>query len=310
MCFDSIYSNLSNVKVIKTNIDPKINIGLQKTSIFQKLSYLSIDVVIGSVACEMLVTKLLNSYPGPAWWIILPVSVWIIYAIDRQIDAYKQKIFGPFSRYSFQHHYAKNIILVIFSLAIIILLLVLFFLEKQILYFGFGMGFFTFLYLLFVYFSGKQTGFYKTKKLLIALIYTLGIWGGPMALINYRISESQWIAVGVFFMLAFLDTLLLTLYDEDSVHSSNQISRLKRFGQRITGFIVIPFLVVILILYFSFPNGLKEAGPWILGASLIYLLMAASLALLFGFPDFFIKYDRYRIFPELVFWLPALSMIL
>jgi hypothetical protein len=62
-------------------------------NLLQKLSILSIDVVIGSLFCGAFVVKLLDVQPGFAWWIVLPFSVWIVYGLDHLIDGIMSGIF-------------------------------------------------------------------------------------------------------------------------------------------------------------------------------------------------------------------------
>ncbi len=281
-----------------------------ETHIFQKLSYLNLDVFIGSVACEIMVTRILSVYPGPAWWIILPVSVWIIYAFDRQLDAYKHKPLTSSSRYQFHSKNAKFILPVILVLAVINMILAIFFLERKIIVFGFEMAGLILVYLLFIYFTPNRKVISSTKKIFIAVIYTAGIWGGPLSLLDFGLTASQWFIVLVFLILAYLDTIALTLYDEDSARDPADIQRIKKNGKMALIFFIVPILLIAVFLFSSFLGLGIETGHGTILACIIMLLMAIALAILFSFRDFFKKKDKYRILPEIVFWLPFLSVVI
>ncbi len=83
------------------------------------LNTLSIDVVIGSIFSSYLVVKLLDVEPTWAFWIVLPVSVWIIYTLDHIIDAYRLKKQANTFRHFFHYQYKKTIIVTIAIISIL-----------------------------------------------------------------------------------------------------------------------------------------------------------------------------------------------
>ena len=109
----------------------------------------------------------------------------------------------------------KHFIL-IFFLTIINIILGLIFLEKQIIYFGLIVGLFTGIYLLLVYFFGRKKQLLLQKELFVAIIYTTGIWGGPVSLLDYHLTLYQLIIMVSFFLLVFADILILNLYEKES----------------------------------------------------------------------------------------------
>ena len=138
---------------------------LLNISLLQKLSILSIDVVIGSVLCGAFVIQVLDMEPGFAWWIVLPISVWIIYTLDHMIDGYRLKENAHTYRHYFHFKYIKPLAYVILVLSAINLILVFFFLEKQILMFGLFAALVTGLYLLGVLlFKKKRSWFFHAVQ--------------------------------------------------------------------------------------------------------------------------------------------------
>ena len=127
-----------------------------KLSVIQKLSILSLDVVLGSLAGGIFVVKIFNVYPGFAWWIVLPVSVWIVYTLDHLIDAFKLKNNANTLRHLFHYYYSKQIIFIVILLSVLNLFLISLYLEKQIIYFGLIASVFAVVYLLFVHFMRNK----------------------------------------------------------------------------------------------------------------------------------------------------------
>ena len=208
------------------------------------LNTLSIDVIIGSVLSSFLVVKLLNIEPGWAFWIILPVSVWIIYTLDHIIDAYRLKKQASTYRHIFHFQYLKPILIIIGVISILDLFVILFWLEKEIIYFGLILSVATIVYLLLIHLIGKKSSFLP-KEILVSTIYTCGIWGGPVALNNYYLIPSQIILFIIFFLLVLSDALLLSFYEIDSDKKDKHSTMAVNLGRSGTRNIILLILLMV-----------------------------------------------------------------
>ena len=93
---------------------------IAKQSIFQ---ILSLDVILGSIAVGIFATAVLKVQPNPWWWIILPVSVWVVYTLDHLIDGFKKRDESTIYRHRFHYKYRNilGMLVVLFGLTAVIL---------------------------------------------------------------------------------------------------------------------------------------------------------------------------------------------
>ncbi len=284
-----------------------INFEFSKLNFFQKLSILSIDVVLGAILSGAFVIKILNVHLGFAWWIILPLSVWIIYTIDHLLDGYRLRNKSHTLRHFFHYKFSKQITVAIVIFSFINLLLIIFFLERRIIVFGVLMSVFTGIYFAGVYFTGKKKSLVLQKEIFVALVYTFGIWGGPVALLGYKLSWQQILILVVFFLIACADLLVFSIYEEKNDRLDQHNTFVINFGRKITNRLVnILAALVFIICVYQFETA-TEIQTMI--AFLILAVMMCVILVLLYFQDFFRNRLLYRYMGELVFWLPALILV-
>lgn len=276
-------------------------------NLLQKLSILSIDVVIGSLFCGAFVVKMLDVQPGFAWWIILPLSVWIVYSLDHLIDGVMYKSSSQSIRHYFYYHYRKEVFILVFILTVINTILVVVFLENQIILFGLILGLFTGIYLLFVYFFGKKKKLLLQKELFVAIIYTTGIWGGPVSLLDYHLTLDQLIIMLSFFLLVFADILILNLYEKESDRIDNFHSFVLCFGEKVSVYLI--RILIFLVFFMGIYQTIIASDIKIAMASKLLMLMSIVLLVLLNYQGKFNKWPIYRVVGELVFWIPGLMLL-
>lgn len=287
--------------------------GIKKYENFKAIPFLrlmntlSIDVVIGSIFSSFLIVKLLNVEPGWAFWIILPVSVWIIYTLDHIIDAYRLKKQANTFRHTFHFQYLKPFIVIIIATSVFNLFVILFWLEKEIIYFGVTLSFATIIYFLLLHFSGKKSSFLP-KEAFVSIIYTCGVWGGPVALMNYNLSQIQFMFLITFFLLVLADVLLLSYYEIDSDKKDNHSTITVKYGQAVTKKIILTLLLNVFVLsaFIIFSNEIFLHRV----IAKLFLIMGLIQVLIIGFPRIFIKNYLYRYIVEWIFWIPGLALLL
>ena len=275
--------------------------------LLQKLSILSIDVVIGSLFCGVFVVKLLDVQPGFAWWIVLHFSVWIVYSLDHLIDGIMYKNSTQTLRQCFYYNHRKEVLILIFILSIINIILGFIFLEKQIIYFGLILGLFTGTYLLFVYFFGKKKQLLLQKELFVAIIYTTGIWGGPVSLLDYHLTIDLVIILLGFFLLVFADILILNLYEKESDRLNNFHSFVLYFGEKVSVYLI--RILIFLVFFMGLYQTIMASDIKIAIASKLLMLMCIVLLVLLNYQGKFNKRSVYRVVGELVFWIPGLMLL-
>lgn len=291
-----------NSEIPLINNEELLNKGL-----LQKLSTLSLDVVIGSIFCGAFVVQLLDVKPGFVWWIVLPLSVWIFYTMDHMIDGYKLKENAHTYRHYFHFRHIKPLMYVLFVLIVVDLLLVLFFLEKQIIIFGIVAAFLTSFYLLGVYFLGRKKSWFFQKEIFVATVYTFGIWGGPASLIDFELTHIQWLCMIVFFILALTDLTIFSLYESEADNLDKHNTLVLNIGKKPSERLII--INITLVFLFSIALIIYGQDQIVLASAKIFMIMGFTLSCLIVFQNKLSKNSLYRYIGELVFWLPGIALI-
>jgi len=269
---------------------------------------LSLDVVIGTLMTGVYISKLLNVSPSGWWYLILASTVWIIYTIDHLLDGLKGKDGQPVifrHRYHFKH---KKVLLVILTgLSVFTLVTGLLFLDKDIVIAGLILFAIIFSFFLIFWFFQKNISFFNQKELFIAIAYVAGITLAPYYWANSSLSTHQIILILVMVMLAWAEGILASWFDyENDIHDGHR-SFTTAFGRKNTRYFLITLHIVIFILLKI--NLLFTVNLFQFFAIIIEVLMNTSLLLMLMFPKSMKIYDRYRIFGEMVFWLPGLILL-
>jgi 4-hydroxybenzoate polyprenyltransferase len=274
--------------------------------IWDKTNILSLDVVAGALAGGIMASVTLDSSPAWAYWVVLPIAVWLIYTTDHLIDGYRA---GKKARQSRRIFHRDNI--KILSTAIVILTITSGYiaftaLPKEIIRFGIILGAFAIIYLVLVLLMGKKTVRWLPKEILVAAFYTAGIWV-PLMLISEEINNEAISIAFLFFLLALEDLLFLSKMEAEGDRSEGFSSLAMVFGNRRTAMLInmlsLASSVLAALLILS-----TESTTYI-QAGIILLLMQFGLSLISYNSQRLRANKRYRYLSEAVFFLPVLMLI-
>jgi len=277
------------------------------SSFIKKLHILSFDVLIGAIASGAFAVEVLKVRPGFAWWIVLPVSVWIVYSLDHIIDAVRRKAIDLSIRQLFFKKHSKWLWIILLLLAIVNGFLVLYSLETAIVKFGLVIGFVTSVYFLLLILFGEKKSMFLQKELYVAAIYTAGIWVGPMALVKFQLNHDHLILLINFLLLVFSDILILNFYEAESDKKNNPHSFILKYGKRFSYYFIWTLIIVV------FSSSLLEVilvqEVKLSIAFKLLMFMSIVLLILFNYRDKFRQWPYYRLIGEVVFWLPVLLLL-
>jgi hypothetical protein len=191
----------------------------EKNSLFQYISWLSIDVVLGAVAGLLFFSRLLHTELDPLIYQLLGMAVWCIYTLDHVLDS-RQLTTPVSSRFVFYQKYGGILMLFVFPFALCGLFLAYRVLGLGIeLYFSIGLGLIILLTMLLLRKAGKSAAL--IKEFSTAVFYVLGIAWIPLL----RIEGIDWtwqilVFIPVYIGLAFLNLLMFSFLDreEDEIH--------------------------------------------------------------------------------------------
>lgn len=266
------------------------------------IQYLSLDVVLGSLAVGYLAVRLLDVIPNPYWWPILALSVWIIYSFDHLLDGYKHKNNGKIERHNYYFRNRKIIIPIMGLFSLIVVILSFLYLDKGIITGGILLGIITLLYFLTINFSSVNIRYFIPKELIISIIYTTGIVMAPIIWKGELPEPSVILIIIIIGLLAFSEGVMISYFDYELDLADGHSSFTIRFGQTQTKrfLLALHLIVEIAIIIALF----KAETRFILICLILLLLINFILGLLTMIPHrpFVLKY--HKIIGEAVFILP------
>lgn len=277
-------------------------------NVYQWLSVFSIDVVIGVVACGFLAVKLLDVHPSIFWWIILPLTVWLIYTLDHIVDGRKVGKNALTKRHYFHFIFAKPLLAISLLILIGNAVLALFFLERNIFVAGAILGFLVFTYFMLIKFSKETSVFRYQKELSIATLFSAGIWIGPLVLAGFTIEISQWLLIGAFFLTALNNLVIFSIFEKELDEAQNFKSLARVINNKTLRTILYISLTFVTIVCFSSVLLSIEGSIYIKLAGFIIMLMNFVLLMISSMPKVFKKNELFRHIGDGVFMFPFLIL--
>lgn len=192
---------------------------------FYYWNVLSLDIVSGSVASAWFASSILHTKMRTAFWFLLPASVWVIYSADHLVDGWKLREKSENERHEF--HYKNRIFLSIITLSTAALCLAcgILFLREWVSTVALIIGSFVFLHVVLSYF---QLSFFW-KECSVAVLYTAGVWFGPILLTKNDFGET-WIPCCLFFIAALCNSFVNSYMEREIDRKENAESILKQIS--------------------------------------------------------------------------------
>jgi hypothetical protein len=274
---------------------------------YVRLRLLSLDVMAGALGAGWMVTEWLGQEMSWAFYVVLPLAVWLIYTLDHLLDARRLKEKASTPRHQFHYRYFKPLAVAVVLLGLLCLGLALRYLGQTGVYFGLGMGGLVLLHLLLVKVVGDKTSPWLIKESGVAMVYAAGVWGLPALESEAWMRPELWVAFGQFFLLALVNLLEFSLYERAIDEADGHSSFVRAIGERGTRRLIYGLLVLFVAGMIWFVVGGNEG--WIL-LQVVLGLMAMVLLALVSVPHWFGKAERYRSWGDGAFLLPFIYPLL
>jgi hypothetical protein len=260
--------------------------------------YLSLDVVAGAVICHIVAQRLPNGHGAINWLqtIVLGIAVFVIYTLDRILDAQKTD-YTPTPR----HEFIKTHQVVLRKILIIDMVfcgIACFWISPTILVFGVIITALVSLYLWLVYKANSQSNIQVFKEIIITLLYTASVWGST--LIGDRSFQIIALLYCISFGLIVFQNLLLFSWMEAFVAdkaNSLAITLGEGKSQKVISAIFVLILVANFLAVFFCESAYQRR------CFFMQILMALGLFFVSQNRTFFLKNERYRWAGDSVFWL-------
>lgn len=266
--------------------------------------FLSFPVVLGAVLSNRMAARL--SDVEPVHWatpIVLALSVFIIYAIDRLLDVHKPE--QPLTPRHLFHRQHSVLLWQVVAGATLLAAVLVFFLPAPVVKFGIALAGICAMYVLAVYRLPTGHALRQLKEPMIALLYSVGVWG------SVWVQRPQVSGIEIAEFLMFLGIALqnLILFDvmehlehtarpESSVVTAWGVAR----ADTVLRWLTFGIVGTGVVLCFVTEDRFAERSAIMLG------LMSLVLYVIQRYPTYFIENERYRWLGDAVFWMPALVL--
>jgi len=203
-------------------------------SLLEILQFLSIDVVLGTLAVGYMITRILDVQPLTMWWLILPMVVWVVYSLDHIIDSTRRKEKACIPRHRFHHNNLKKIIFAIIVVGTTAIWLSIIYLDFKIVLYGIFLSVLIGLYFLIIFFLKNRKLAIVQKELFIALAYVSGITLAPLYWYGALPSFSVIIVILCLFLLAWAEGIMISYFDFEKDIEDGHTSLTIIMGRKIT----------------------------------------------------------------------------
>lgn len=248
------------------------------------LQKFNLDTVLGAMGSCFLATQIVGGFMPWSWWICLGLSVFGIYTFDRVWDARQD---SHSKRHRFHYVNRHSLSFIAFISCVLALIVAFLFLSITLVKWGAGLGLLVLLHLS----MARARRYGLIKEIMIAFIYTSGIFLGPLLSMQRRSIPYETILY--FFAIVLLSLWCYTYLDDEA----DRLDALPSLSYWI-GAARVRFLGV--LLWFS----LMIIG--ILCSYGVLLIMAVCTGVMLCFPSWFRISDRYRIYGEFIFIIPLM----
>lgn len=266
--------------------------------LLKRMSWLSLDVVAGSVISSFFFADLLQVTIPLTGMACLAGAVWICYTVDHLLDAVKIGHIASTGRHAFHQKYFKEIFLVLMVVLCVEIVLV-WMLFWKVLIGGVVLSLFIGAYFIF------HKSLKGIKEFFGSLLYCGGVLVVPFSFSD-RLMFPELLIIIQFYLMVLTNLILFSLFDRNSDVHDGHASFVLSYGSSATR-ILIRILLILQAVICSFV--LWKFGEMAYQTVLLSI-MGAVLAMLYIFKDYFSDRERFRLPGDGIFLLPLVYLIL
>ena len=270
------------------------------SKIYFYVRVLSLDVVLGAFCSALFLASFLEVHLSNHIVFTLLLAVWVIYTTDHLIDAFKIDKSASSARHAFHQKYFRLMLAAVLLATGIALYLVLH-IPLLTRVWGAYLSGVVLVYFVILTFWKPQSLFFK--ETMVALVYTCGIFIGPLTVLDASIPFKVWPLFAQFALLALVNLLEFSFFEQNIDRSDGQGSIVMKIGSRRTQRII--WICVVLLLLSSSPLIMRYWQDLaMIKAQALVFLMGLALASIMLFKEFFKAKERYRMLGDGAFIFP------
>ena len=261
---------------------------------YRFLNLLSIDVAVGAAIGAAFFAYVLDVELFLQAFIVLGLTVWIIYTSDHLLDAwFLDKPASTPRHLLHQRHFKLLAFMVVIAMLVDIGLVLL--IRRQLMLPGVVMSLMCAAYLVL------NRWLRYVKEVVATMLYSAGVLLPALAL-NRAINGDQGLLIVQFVLIVFINMLLFAKMSYATDLRDRQHSLFTTLGPRASDWLIACVFVVLGIVMVV-PSA---TDAW---TRVVMVVMALTLLMIFIFPAFFRSEERYRLLGDSIFLLPGLVLI-
>ncbi|TGK06481.1 prenyltransferase [Leptospira fletcheri] len=276
-----------------------------KKDLWFYIHVLSLDICLGVSGSGAYAATVTGAKMKWAWWLLLPLSVWVVYTVDHLLDGWRIGTDSVNPRHSFHHKHAKILMFFAGSGIVVCGAVSFLFLREIVFIGGLVLAFAALGHLLLAAWGGIRMG----KEFSVAFIYTLGVWFGPIAVVGFR-SWTVVLLLSLFFGGTVLNLIMNSLMEAELDEKEGQSYLLRIFSREKVRDWVLRFSLLGTLSSVLLAGWTKRFEP---KESAVACLFAAALCAVPGiilrFSEFFSGSQRYRLLGEGIYVLGFLPWL-
>lgn len=256
---------------------------------------LSLDVALGAVVSAAFFGRILHVSILPQGLVLLGIVVWLIYTADHLLDAWSMRKAATSERHRYhQQHFVT--IVVIFTIISLIALILVFMIRVQLITAGIFFGVFVITYLL----VSRWLKYFK--ELAGSILYTGGVMLPAWSLHTHALTTHQVALIIAFALIVFTNMLVFARFsiEEDILNRQKSLATIMGVHSMNTMISVVSTICFIVVGY----EAIQQPG-----IDLLVLFIMESILLVIFLVRYFRYHDRYRIYGDAIFLLPAVLLI-
>lgn len=274
---------------------------------YRWIQWLSLDVVIGAVASGAMVARWLEVAMPMSWWVALPMSVWVLYTADHLLDAYRLGDRATTDRHRFHTKYFYPLAFAWVVSFLFCAGVLPFWVPMSLVWLGVGVGLLAMAHLGLVWWIRDRIAPWHAKELGVAIVYTTGVWGGPLVIAQPE--WSPWILLPLvqFACLALINLLIFAWYEQEIDGKDGATSWVRGLGPERSRLFMKCLIIGNVLLSGIAIWGHSKPLDIALQATLMPMLLL--LAWILFDQTRFGPHDRYRLFADAAFILPIWALL-
>jgi hypothetical protein len=292
-------NNVGVVTIINNLPTPPANtvtwLYLRVVRFYRIFNLLSLDVALGAVVSAALFARILRVTVLPQGFVLLGISVWLIYTADHLLDAWSMREMAISQRHKF-HQQNFLTVIIVFAAAVAIATGLLFLIRIQLITAGLVFGTFVIIYLLL----SRWLKYFK--ELAGSLLYTGGVLLPSWSIHTQPLSNYQLTFIVIFALIAFTNMLIFARFsmEEDIMNRQKSLATIMGVRPMNSLISIVTTVCFCVMIYEATVDSTAELG----------MLFLMEIVLLVVFLVRYFKYnDRYRIYGDAIFLLPAILFI-